>query len=267
MCCMRVCVCVCVCEHISLHAVCMVAYHWVGWAWDCLASLNVISLEVVESAVNKNTDVTNSFVYSISDWLGLNSALGWLSCLMQHHGFSPPLRRIFPVEGTFPLELTWVLTPFPQNSFMWEYKLRSRLCTYAFHRMDTEDPGIHVLDRWMSATKTHPACSIHEDGMWLPEWLDWKTVTYAKISPKNGESRDKAREQEGWLIYSYCAIKLWLWQILWLAVMVIDCATVQHFCAVIVIAWLESMNSVFIYHMGCLSVVYTFRLSFFMAYA
>ena len=32
---------------------------------------------------------------------------------MQHCGFDPPLKRIFPVEGIFPLELTWVLTPFP----------------------------------------------------------------------------------------------------------------------------------------------------------
>ena len=46
---------------------------------------------------------------------------------------------------------------------------------------------MHVLDEWMWATKTHPACTIHEDRMWLPQWLDWKMVTYAKISPQNGE--------------------------------------------------------------------------------
>ena len=34
----------------------------------------------------------------------------------------------------------------------------------------------------MPATKTHPACTIHEDGMWIK-----KTVTYAKISLKSGE--------------------------------------------------------------------------------
>ena len=43
------------------------------------------------------------------------SVFGLLSCLMQCHGFDPPLRRIFPVEGIFPLELTWVLTPFHKN--------------------------------------------------------------------------------------------------------------------------------------------------------
>ena len=34
------------------------------------------------------------------------SLLGLLSCLMQRHGFDPPLRIIFLVEGIFPLELT-----------------------------------------------------------------------------------------------------------------------------------------------------------------
>ena len=47
----------------------------------------------------------------------VGSVLGSLSCLMQHGGFDPPLRRIFLVEGIYPLELTWVLTPFPQKSF------------------------------------------------------------------------------------------------------------------------------------------------------
>ena len=30
-------------------------------------------------------------------------------------GFDPPVRRFFPVGGIFPLELTWVLTPFPKK--------------------------------------------------------------------------------------------------------------------------------------------------------
>ena len=38
-----------------------------------------------------------------------------LSCAVQRNGFSPPLRRIFPIEGIFPLELTWVLTPFSKT--------------------------------------------------------------------------------------------------------------------------------------------------------
>ena len=51
------------------------------------------------------------------------------------------------------------------DSFRREYKPRSSLCTHAFHRTDSKDPDIHVLDGWMPATKTHQACTIHEDGM------------------------------------------------------------------------------------------------------
>ena len=95
----------------------------------------------------------------------VDSVLGSLCCLMQHRGFDPPLGRIFLVEGIFVLELTWVLTPFPQNSFGWEYKPRSGFYTLAFHCMDSKDPDIHVLDGWMLATKTHPACTIREEGI------------------------------------------------------------------------------------------------------
>ena len=102
----------------------------------------------------------------------VGSASGSLSCMLQRRGFDPPLGRKFPVEGIFPLELAWVLTPFPKNSFGWEYKPRSSLCTHAFHRTDWKDPDVHILDGWMPVTKTHPACTIHEDGMWLLQWLD-----------------------------------------------------------------------------------------------
>ena len=33
----------------------------------------------------------------------LTACLGSLSCLMQRHGFDPPLGRFFPVEGIFSL--------------------------------------------------------------------------------------------------------------------------------------------------------------------
>ena len=67
------------------------------------------------------------------------------------------------------------------NSFGWEYKPRSSLCTHAFHRADSKDPVIHVLDGWMPATKTHPVCTIHEDGIWLPLWLGEKNGQIQKI--------------------------------------------------------------------------------------
>ena len=44
---------------------------------------------------------------------GRNSSVGsaWARC-PQRRGFDPPLGT-FSVEGIFPLELTWVQTPFP----------------------------------------------------------------------------------------------------------------------------------------------------------
>ena len=48
----------------------------------------------------------------------------------------------------------------------------SSLFTHVFHRTDSKQPDIHVLDGWMLAIKTHSACTIHEDGMWLPLRLD-----------------------------------------------------------------------------------------------
>ena len=48
---------------------------------------------------------------------GRNSSVGsaWARC-PQRRGFDPPLGT-FSVEGIFPLELTWVQTPFPQKLF------------------------------------------------------------------------------------------------------------------------------------------------------
>ena len=40
------------------------------------------------------------------------------------------------------------------NSFAWEGILRSCLCMQAFHHTDSKERDIHVLDRWMPATKT-----------------------------------------------------------------------------------------------------------------
>ena len=58
----------------------------------------------------------------------------------------------------FPVELTWVLTPFPLNSLRWENKQRSSLCTHAFHGTESKDLDIHILDRWMQNTPStyHP---------------------------------------------------------------------------------------------------------------
>ena len=48
----------------------------------------------------------------------VGSVLGSLSCLMQRCGFYPPLRRIFPVEGIFPLGVIMGSDSIPpKNSF------------------------------------------------------------------------------------------------------------------------------------------------------
>ena len=106
-------------------------------------------------------------------------------------------------RGYFSLELTWVPTPFPKNSFGWEYKPRSSLRTHAFHRTDSKDPDIHVLDGWMLATKTHPACTIRKDGMWLPWRLDFFLFFYDHIRKnltKNGEPQRYSWEHRIWRI-------------------------------------------------------------------
>ena len=104
----------------------------------------------------------------VSVW-GRNSSVGsaWARC-PQRRGFDPPLGT-FSGRGDFSLGVNMDSNSIPpKNSFGWEYKSRSSLCTHAFHRMDSKDPDVHVLDGWMPATKTHPARTIHEDGMWLP---------------------------------------------------------------------------------------------------
>ena len=63
-------------------------------------------------------------------------------------------------RGGFPVELAQVLTPFPRNSFGWEYKPRCSLCTHAFQYTDSKDPDTDVLDRWTPAAE-------HEDIKWL----------------------------------------------------------------------------------------------------
>ena len=90
---------------------------------------------------------------------------------MQCRGFDPPLRRIFPVEGIFPLELSWLLTPFPPNSFGREYKLRSSLCIHAFNCTDSKDCA--------QVPFTKMECDFLNS--WIKKWSHAKNLT------QNGE--------------------------------------------------------------------------------
>ena len=67
-------------------------------------------------------------------------------------------------RGDFSLEVNVGSDSAPWNSFGWEYKPRSSLCTHAVHRTDSNYPGIYVLDGWIQAKNTS-ACTIHEDKM------------------------------------------------------------------------------------------------------
>ena len=73
---------------------------WVWWAAQKLAC-------------NNNTDHAERRKSNICR--GRNSSVGsaWARC-PQHRGFDPPLGT-FSAEGIFPLELTWVQTPFPKT--------------------------------------------------------------------------------------------------------------------------------------------------------
>ena len=62
---------------------------------------------------------------------------------MQHHGFDYPLSLW--LEGIFPLDLSWVLTH-SLKTLLGESKNQGLVCTHAFHRMDSKDTDIHVLD-------------------------------------------------------------------------------------------------------------------------
>ena len=61
-------------------------------------------------------------------------------------------------RGDFSLGVNmYFLTPFPQNSFGWEYKLRSVHTCTPWHRLKRSWHS--CPDGWMLATKTHPACT------------------------------------------------------------------------------------------------------------
>ena len=99
-------------------------------------------------------------------------------------------------RGFFSLGLTWFLTPFPPNSFGWEYKPRPSLCSHAFHRTDSKDPDIHVLDGWMPAvaitttTKyTQNAPSTKTECNYLNGWIK-QNGHIRKITPQMVNPRD-----------------------------------------------------------------------------
>ena len=101
-------------------------------------------------------------------------------------------------RGYFPLELTWSLTPFLQNSFRWEYRLRSSLQTCI--------PSHIVKKSWHSCPRQVDAGNKNTPSMRRPKRRNMTTsvvglnmVTYVEISPKMVNLRDIAgnTEEEG----------------------------------------------------------------------
>ena len=113
---------------------------------------------------------------------------------MQCCGFDPPLGRIFSSKGDFSLELTWVLTPFPQNPFGWEYKPRSSLCTHAFHRTQEIMMFMPYKGECWQQKHTHHALSTKTECDYLNGWIK-KMITNAKNSPKMVNTRDLVGER------------------------------------------------------------------------
>ena len=89
------------------------------------------------------------------------------------------------IRGDCPWQLT-----FPKPHLV---KLRSSLCTHAFHRMDSKDHDIYVLDGWMLATKTP---SMHHPRRWdVTTCMVW-FLKYARFSLKMVNPRDIAVNAE-----------------------------------------------------------------------
>ena len=84
---------------------------------------------------------------------------------MQCRGFNPPGEIFFfSDKGDFSLGVTWVLTPFLQDSFRWENKTRSSLCTHAFPCTDSKDPEVPCPRQVNAGNKNTP--SMHHPQRW-----------------------------------------------------------------------------------------------------
>ena len=79
--------------------------------------VNTLAISVKNTRIISNKHNGSKVTLSLLLFGGRNSSVGsaWARC--QSVAGSILLWGHFPVEGIFPLELTWVQTPFPQNSF------------------------------------------------------------------------------------------------------------------------------------------------------
>ena len=77
---------------------------------------------------------------------GRNSSVGsaWARC-PQRRGFDPPLGT-FSGRGDFSLGVNMGSNSIPPKTPSDESINRGLVCTHAFHRTDSKDPDVHVLD-------------------------------------------------------------------------------------------------------------------------
>ena len=68
--------------------------------------------------------------------------------------------------------------------------------TALYVRTHINDLDNHVLDRWMAATNTHPACTIHEDGMWLPMYIGTRKNLTSNVEPQRAEWERRRRRRK-----------------------------------------------------------------------
>ena len=106
-----------------------------------------------------------------------------------------PLRRIFPVEGIFPLKLAWVwhhLPPPPppppqKSSFGWEYKLRSSRCIHVCIPSHGLQRSWHSCPRWVNASNKKTPSMHHP----------WRqNVTTSMVGLKNGHKCKNLAQNE-----------------------------------------------------------------------
>ena len=112
---------------------------------------------------------------------------------MQHCGFNTPLGRIFSGRRDFSLGVNMSSDSILRNSFRWEYKPWSSLCSRAFHRTDSKDPdlgGWHI----QHAPSMKTECDYFNG--WIKNSHIHKNLT-KMVNPRDiaGERRRRRRRQ------------------------------------------------------------------------
>ena len=125
-----------------------------------------------------------------------NRVLGLLSCWMQRCGFDTPPGKIFLVK-IFPLELTWVQTPFPLSD---ESINRGLVCAHMHFIAQTQKILTSCPRRVNAGNKNTPSLHHPQRQNVTTSMVGLKTVTYAKFSLKmvnpRGVTQSKKKKRQ-----------------------------------------------------------------------